>query len=307
MRNYECKLQIVTPIIMGGARKNSLELREQSINGILRWWFRFYGGLKYQDLQDLQKRESEVFGSTNRAKRFYIRILQKPQSTEKAYLCMNDRRKKGENGAVANYNERVRTSYAPNQEFILNFRFMPHFLKEYEKDLKNSILCLSLFGGIGARWRRGFGSIVVEEFILCGEELEEIKKEINEKLMELNIQRDVSKIKPLQEFINFTNTKIFLIKPKNEFWDSYESAMNDLRDNFYRALKHELKTSEVSYSPKGSKRKTSPLIIQIKKNAKNHYFGVILVWQEWPQKKPVEDFLTKLKKYEFIEVNPPGV
>ncbi|WP_235619553.1 type III-B CRISPR module RAMP protein Cmr1 [Caldanaerobacter subterraneus] len=295
----------MTPIIMSGARKNLLELREQSINGILRWWFRFYGSLKYQSLQELRKRESEIFGSTTKAKRFYIKILQEPQSRGKAYLCMNDRRKKGEKGAAVNYSERVRTSYAPNQEFILNFKFMPHFPKEHEKELKNSLMCLSLFGGIGARWRRGFGSIIVKEFAFYGEELEGIGKEINKRLEELNIKNSL-KIKPFEEFINFRNTNIFLIKPKNSFWDSYESAMNDLRDNFYRALKHELKISELSYSPRESRRKASPLIIQIKKNVKNHYFGVILIWQEWPQKKAAEDFLTKLEKYEFIGINLPG-
>jgi len=43
MRTFNLKCKIITPLFLGGAKQQA-ELRTQSINGILRWWFRIAGG-----------------------------------------------------------------------------------------------------------------------------------------------------------------------------------------------------------------------------------------------------------------------
>jgi len=286
------KFEVITPIIIAGIDKNKVELRSSSIKGMLRWWFRFYKS-SFLDVDKLRKFENEVFGSTENGCLFYMRILNFPQNIGDAYLCMNDRREKGQNGARNDYYKIKRFAYLPNQNFEISFKFFPHF--KYQNELENSLMLLSLFGGIGARWRRGFGSVQIENFKLKSDTLESLSNEIMGKIKNLKGSN-----KP-NNFTSISNTKIYLIKPKGKFWNSWESAMNDLRDNFYRKMKNQLKTNRIAYRPYGD-REVSPLIIQIKKLEKGNYFGVILVWEKWNRFKEFEEFLKGLENYEIKEV-----
>ena len=286
------KFEVITPIIIAGIDKNKVELRSSSIKGMLRWWFRFYKS-SFLDVDKLRKFENEVFGSTENGCLFYMRILNFPQNIGDAYLCMNDRREKGQNGARNDYYKIKRSAYLPNQNFEISFKFFPHF--KYQNELENSLMLLSLFGGIGARWRRGFGSVQIENFKLKSDTLESLSNEIRVKIKNLRGSN-----KP-DNFTSISNTKIYLIKPKGKFWNSWESAMNDLRDNFYRKMKNQLKTNRIAYRPYGD-REVSPLIIQIKKLEKGNYFGVILVWEKWNRFKEFEEFLKGLENYEIKEV-----
>jgi len=286
------KFEVITPIIIAGIDKNKVELRSSSIKGMLRWWFRFYKS-SFLDVDKLRKFENEVFGSTENGCLFYMRILNFPQNIGDAYLCMNDRREKGQNGARNDYYKIKRSAYLPNQNFEISFKFFPHF--KYQNELENSLMLLSLFGGIGARWRRGFGSVQIENFKLKSDTLESLSNEIRVKIKNLRGSN-----KP-NNFMSISNTKIYLIKPKGKFWNSWESAMNDLRDNFYRKMKNQLKTNRIAYRPYGD-REVSPLIIQIKKLEKGNYFGVILVWEKWNRFKEFEEFLKGLENYEIKEV-----
>jgi len=286
------KFEVITPIIIAGIDKNKVELRSSSIKGMLRWWFRFYKS-SFLDVDKLRKFENEVFGSTENGCLFYMRILNFPQNIGDAYLCMNDRREKGQNGARNDYYKIKRSAYLPNQNFEISFKFFPHF--KYQNELENSLMLLSLFGGIGARWRRGFGSVQIENFKLKSDTLESLSNEIMGKIKNLKGSN-----KP-NNFTSISNTKIYLIKPKGKFWNSWESAMNDLRDNFYRKMKNQLKTNRIAYRPYGD-REVSPLIIQIKKLEKGNYFGVILVWEKWNRFKEFEEFLKGLENYEIKEV-----
>jgi CRISPR-associated protein Cmr1 len=168
------KFEVITPIIIAGIDKNEVELRNSSIKGMLRWWFRFYKS-SFLDVDKLRKFENEVFGSTENGCLFYMRILNFPQNIGDAYLCMNDRRKKGQNGARNDYYKIKRSAYLPNQNFEISFKFFPHF--KYQNELENSLMLLSLFGGIGARWRRGFGSFQIENFSYKRKSLEELGDE----------------------------------------------------------------------------------------------------------------------------------
>ncbi|MEO0224183.1 MAG: type III-B CRISPR module RAMP protein Cmr1 [candidate division WOR-3 bacterium] len=260
------KFNITTPIIMAGADKDKVELREQSIKGILRWWFRFYKGGSL-NLNDLRKNESEIFGSQELASRVKLRIKNKPSKIIDAYLCMNDRRKNGENGAKRNYIAIRRKSLSENKDFQIEFRFLkPCDEVKIENELIETIFFMTNFGGIGARWRRGFGSIQLDNE---NEDFEKIKKEIKQKLASF------PKNSNNNDFMNISNTSIYLITKKDgNLWNSWQDCMNDLRDNFYRALKNKLNVDKIILG------RASPLIIQIKK-AKEGYYGVVLLWNRW--------------------------
>jgi CRISPR-associated protein Cmr1 len=292
------KFEVITPIIIAGIDKNEVELRNSSIKGMLRWWFRFYKS-SFLDVDKLRKFENEVFGSTENGCLFYMRILNFPQNIGDAYLCMNDRRKKGQNGARNDYYKIKRPAYLPNQNFEISFKFFPHF--KYQNELENSLMLLSLFGGIGARWRRGFGSVQIEDFSYKGKNLEELANELKNKIKDLK-EIQVKDNEKLNCFMNITNTKIYLIKPKNGFWTKWESAMNNLRDNFYRKMKNQLKMEKIAYKPSNGEREVSPVIIQIKKTKNNNYFGVVLVYEGWNKFSNLTSQISTLNNFEIKEV-----
>ncbi|MFN4226537.1 MAG: type III-B CRISPR module RAMP protein Cmr1 [Candidatus Ratteibacteria bacterium] len=275
MQQINFKFEIVTPLIMAGVDKNQVELREQSIKGILRWWFRFYKGASL-GLKELKKEEGEIWGSQELASRIRVLIKKRDLVSGEAYLCMNDRRAKGENEAVRPYDKIQRKSYTSGK-FEIDFGILPQFnLDKTLNELNNTLFFLTNFGGIGARWRRGFGSIMIKDnknFQISGNRVEEIAEELKKKLKQFPINQSKQDF----DFMNLSNTSIYLIPPKNNFWRSWEDAMNELRDNFYRELKRKLSVEAIAI---GNPRKVSPLIIQIKKISKGFY-GVVLICNKW--------------------------
>ena len=137
-KNYEFKL--ITPLIMAGAEKK-IELRTQSIVGILRWWFRFYKACEVKDLEELKKIEEKTWGSQERAKKFWMRIEKYPWEGRGywAYLRMNDK-----NAILIKNNKRVvpkREGFKPpNNNFTVKISYISTvnfdtILSEIEKTL----------------------------------------------------------------------------------------------------------------------------------------------------------------------------
>ncbi len=272
---------ILTPIIMGGANRN-LEFRIPSIKGILRWWFRFYYAGMVDDLGKLKEKEGEIFGSTERACQFYI----SPEGRTDAYLRMND-----------NSKPIKRPAYPPNQEFVLLFK-SPFIYDNWSQDLETSLKFLSLFGGLGARWRRGFGSVEVKGFKWEGEDLDSLGDFAKNIISNYKCKYNLSQ----QNFMNITNTVVYIVKPKNGFWRNWEVAMNGLRDNFYREIKKFLNVRSISYKPPKGQRDVSPVIIQIKRADNNKYFGVVLVYNGWKGFNSFKNALRHLNTLELKEV-----
>jgi CRISPR-associated protein Cmr1 len=60
------KVELVTPCFLGGARDQA-DWRGASIRGQLRWWFRAVAGAHFaQDLEKVRSAEEEIYGSTRR-------------------------------------------------------------------------------------------------------------------------------------------------------------------------------------------------------------------------------------------------
>ena len=278
-KSYE--FELITPLIMTGAKKDKIEFRTQSIIGILRWWFRFYKACEVKDLKKLKEVEEETWGSQKKAKKFWMRIEKYPRET---YLRVSD----GTKG------KRIikRLAFKPeNNTFSLSFKYVENFDKGSE--VEKTIKFLSFFGGLGARWRRGFSSVMWTEALFSGGNLDEIIDEIK-KILELNTFRFVNNNdNNFDRFMNLRNTSIYLINPKNKFWNSWTDAMDSLRDKFYRPLK---KMLGIKFG------RTSPLVIQIKKSGDNNYFGVLLLWKLWKRFSECEYFIENCSRKRSFEI-----
>jgi CRISPR-associated protein Cmr1 len=169
MKTFNVVCKVITPLFMGGADQQA-ELRTQSINGLLRWWFRVAGG----SIED----EKRIFGwagetSNHGLVRIFIKDFDKLQK-DKFSKEFDDkgrvRQDKGINyigfSLDQRFNEkqdRPRREYIKeNQTFEIKISFHP---KANEEDIKKFFCALWLafnLGNFGSRSRRGFGSIKIE-------------------------------------------------------------------------------------------------------------------------------------------------
>jgi len=178
MEKYSLKCKIITPLFMGGASQQA-ELRTQSINGLLRWWFRIAGG----SIDD----EKRIFGwagetSNQGLVRIFIKDFDKLQKElfSKEFdnsgrvrqdkginyvgFSLDQRFKKDDKGKIQReYLKEFDNSGEENQQFEIKISFHP---KANDDDIKKFFCALWLafnLGNFGSRARRGFGSIKIEE------------------------------------------------------------------------------------------------------------------------------------------------
>ena len=170
MKRYVISCRVITPLFIGGADQQA-ELRTQSINGMLRWWFRVAGGSKED--------EKRLFGwGGEKANQGLVRIFVKDFDKLKTEFFSKEfnnygrvRQDKGINyigfSLDQRFNEKQnkprREYIKENQLFFLEVSFHP---RSTEDDIKKFFATLWLafnLGNFGSRSRRGFGSIRIEK------------------------------------------------------------------------------------------------------------------------------------------------
>jgi CRISPR-associated protein Cmr1 len=160
MKRYIVNCRVITPLFMGGADQQA-ELRTQSINGMLRWWFRVAGGSK--------KDEEILFGwGGEKANQGLVRIkIISNKFESEPFPAIPGNRYVGDNRGY-NYlgfslKMTGRKAVPVGTEFKMKISFHP---KSTEYDIKKFFATLWLafnLGNFGSRSRRGFGSIKIEK------------------------------------------------------------------------------------------------------------------------------------------------
>jgi CRISPR-associated protein Cmr1 len=156
-------------------------IRVPSLRGILSFWHRSL--LSHLEPQEVFSRQAALFGSTNRGQGIRVRWLEaRFQSGEVRYGRTENlfehvylgygpiQLLKVEDRSHPSGRQDIATSFNSNacREAILADRLRPefHFAAQGTPaqidGLKRALLLLHLFGGIGARSRRGWGSVEVE-------------------------------------------------------------------------------------------------------------------------------------------------
>jgi len=205
MKTITFHCETITPMFLSGADQSKPELRPPSIKGAMRFWWRAMNAGKYPDIKDLKKAENEIFGGVEPAQRSKVIINVFPKTLETSmeklngekvtitkwqsdkytgeqkkitipidlleYLCYGTYDYEKGNGNVFK-----RGYIKPNQKFEVEFRLTNETI---ERDIVDSFLLLSKFGGLGSRSRNGFGN-----FKICSSNVEipnvyEILKDIN--------------------------------------------------------------------------------------------------------------------------------
>lgn len=242
MKNAEVKIQFVTPCIMSGADQQKAEFRAPSIRGNLRWWMRALGSSNDE--------VNAIFGSANGNNGMRSRVIVRDTTTTPIpTLSQNmqgltgstapdyflwplrrtekDEHKRGviPDNTVVSFSITVR-NFGDVQKDEKEKEFFERAMKNFERALKAFLL----FGSLGTRSRRCYGSIWPTEVIIDGQKWD--------------IPRTPEKLKAVAEELQLKNKKIFvyIVTPAGSDdyhprqFNSWKVAVAECRDylSYYR-------------------------------------------------------------------------
>ena len=217
--------RIVTPMFIGGADKTQeVELRAPSIKGILRFWYRAIA-------PDYRDHEMRVFGGTDEGvgqAKFLLRLEKHVVTSENTAL-------QGILKALA-YGTDGRSRIKDKETFRLKLIFKPKTAPEDILRVKQALWAFTMFGGLGARSRKGFGSLVVtssmgmEELPTLNPDINKLQQTLNEFIL-LHVKTNTS---ALPEYTCWSKQSRCIITGKNKHSaiDSLEwlgTKIHDLR------------------------------------------------------------------------------
>ncbi|MDL2269591.1 type III-B CRISPR module RAMP protein Cmr1 [Desulfosarcina sp. OttesenSCG-928-A07] len=169
----ETRFRIVTPLFMGGASPGTTaELREPSIKGVLRYWYRAID-------PEYKKHEARIFGGAGKGQgqsSFLLRIDRFQNTvTMKPHTAINN---KGLTYFMFPFTlEGGRRSYLePNAMVRLQFVFKETLTPEDQQRILAAIWLMGHIGGLGTRSRRGFGSFSLQSWQVNNEAWQTMKE-----------------------------------------------------------------------------------------------------------------------------------
>lgn len=152
-------LTLVTPMLGGGVTAlktdKDLVVRGQAIRGQLRFWWRTFQACT--EVADLWKKEAELWGSTKQASRVEVRgeMIRMPDILK--YVANT------KNNPVPKYVAFPLDNDTTRKHFDLFFKGAFRLIISYpasnEDEVLGSVKLWMLFGGLGARTRRGLGAV----------------------------------------------------------------------------------------------------------------------------------------------------
>jgi CRISPR-associated protein Cmr1 len=273
LNTYELKCKIITPLFMGGAEFNP-ELRTQSINGILRWWFRVAGG----NIKD----EKRLFGwASDQSNQGLVRLFIKEIILSNKKFSWELNKSLGFNYLGFSLKMQKRDPLPEDTEFTLRISFHPRATEEDEKKFFATLWLAFNLGNFGSRSRRGFGSIKITSinnsnindlYGLSFNPSQNLKDWINQNLNKIkflingNPQRNIPYI--------FENFEIYNFKSDNSFY----RLLNDFGHQYSNFRKSERLNKRIIFglpiiSDKTYRnfRRASTLFLKILEIPKNNY------------------------------------
>ena len=168
----EATYRVVTPMFCAGTDPTQAEVRVPSFKGVLRFWWRAHAWSRWHgNLDDIRQAEDRLFGSSG-GRQSRISIGQVACHRIKRGAGCNLR---GVGPGIRYLGYGVMEAGRNQREFLhpgLNFTARMS-VRDAEKELDPLSLALAtlgLFGGMGARSRKGFGSVSMRSLRVSGEE-----------------------------------------------------------------------------------------------------------------------------------------
>ena len=153
MAKITVKLETVTPLFLGGAEPRvEPELRPPAFRGAMRYWLRatLGGVIGDSDLAGLHKLETKVFGSTDAGSPIAIRLH--GNLVPNTFDILPHKPGSGR-----------RKAYRESESIHLTISALRHIDEVVWKNACMAFNLAILFGGVGLRSRRGYGSLRIVE------------------------------------------------------------------------------------------------------------------------------------------------
>lgn len=183
---FEC--ETITPMFLAGADGVTPELRAPSIKGALRFWWRALHG--HLPLADLKTQEAKIFGGTEPARRsmLTLKAINFPSISDLSVDYPTPHNKNFPKKAIS-------TGFLFNIQLGISKQDI--FTVEYAKAL---FILFSIFGSLGNRSRRGFGSLKINK--INGElfKVEESKSYILELITKVSPSFKMHVISPTSKY-----------------------------------------------------------------------------------------------------------
>lgn len=185
--------RVTTPMFCGGASGEKAELRLPSFKGVLRYWWRALAWSKYdEDLAKIAKGEDELFGSAEGGQSWVSMRLEllhragplrvgdvlevpgtgQPVGQGARYLgygvmeAFASRKKGTADGQL------VRSCLNGGFDFTVKMRLADR-TDRVRRDqlalLESALVCVGVFGGLGAKSRKGYGSVAIRSLTVGDE------------------------------------------------------------------------------------------------------------------------------------------
>jgi CRISPR-associated protein Cmr1 len=190
MIELKAKFHTVTPLFMSGSDKFRAELRVPSIKGVLRFWWRALALGRLGSVSKVRKEESRIFGSVGNdvgQARVHLRLklAEDVVQYKDPILKYADGEPVGPGARYMGYgvveavpskkrNTRegqiLRSCLKYPFEGVLSLLIRNGTSSEDIKGIESAVIAMGLFGGLGSRSRKGYGSFNLVELKL-GEEI----------------------------------------------------------------------------------------------------------------------------------------
>jgi len=211
LQTIELTLQFNTPVFARGG-SDGFEITPQSIKGIMRFWYRALlpnvidihrCGEDTKPYCGMKRAEELLFGSTTQRSLFDVEV--EIRGMRQDYGTSGFTPKEFASASSANYaaygmspsnpDETVRKYLTPGSQAILTFVFRRGSLTEEMRDFFLYLWgVISMFGGIGAKSRKGYGSFDIE------------KVKVNTEIVDFPLLNILYR-KKLDEIIKFMSSK----------------------------------------------------------------------------------------------------
>nr|WP_277351683.1 type III-B CRISPR module RAMP protein Cmr1 [Paenibacillus aquistagni] len=247
-------IKVVTPMLGGSSKPGDVDprfpIRSASIRGHLRFWWRATRGARYETAEELRKVESNIFGDTQHPSKVKIwvdqpKCVHEPQKIEfkkqlsnlryvlfpfenKRYLSKKCSNKQWNSQRDKEENEPL--SFELYIEYLLGVGNSEEDrqleLEKYKKEIHAALWAWINFGGIGARTRRGCGSLYCSRFSMKEDERfynqRDVEKWYKEHLQTYGIQLLSGNIS--REWPTLSN-EIHLQFHKQKIWDAWSKTI----------------------------------------------------------------------------------
>ena len=236
MIKMEARFRIVTPLFMSGFERSQAELREASIKGVLRFWWRALALGRLKSVEEVKKRENQIFGSSETGQSNIQLMLSLPERIET--IEMGRILEYDNNGGVAGPGARylgygvieafgsakkrtkagevIRPCIKAPVDGVLRILFKRGTSEEDIKMVEVALIAMGLLGGIGSRSRKGYGSFNLLELRRNDETLFSAPLDIQElkaKIMNLFKEYEIIAYNGRPEYTSYsTETRIDIIE-----------------------------------------------------------------------------------------------